>query len=162
MGIYHLQGRDRPPREVGPQRRDFVLHHILHQVEIDAKIFVNQAIAHARHRAPFNRRVLRAHVHRNAFRRFANDFETADERALQRFVVEKLCAREARAGGFQLRGFGQAVPQKLTRLERHPELRRGYGGRCRARFSARYAVRRYQVDSKRPAPSRAPTVPSVA
>ena len=40
--------------DLRPQFRNLVLKHVPDEVQVDAKVVVNQAIAHARHRAPLH------------------------------------------------------------------------------------------------------------
>jgi len=118
--------RPEDPLNLGAQLWNLLLQHIPDEIQVDAEGVVNEPIAHASHRAPFDIAVLWAHILWNALRCLADDLEAANGRTLQRLVILELLAGHARTGPDQVVSFGEDVPEELTRLERHPALRRGY------------------------------------
>jgi hypothetical protein len=71
------------------KRRYFARNHIPHNIVIDAKVAVNQVIAHPGHCTPLDCRILLSKGVWHLLGGFANYFNAADECPFQGFVLQK-------------------------------------------------------------------------
>lgn len=77
------------------QGRNAIADDVPDQLEVNAEVVMNEAIAHAGHGAPLDRRVGRAKVVRHLLGSFANDFDAANKSTPKRLVLDEGLEREA-------------------------------------------------------------------
>ena len=99
------------------------------RVVVHSEVGVDEAIPHPGHRAPLHLRIARSELLWQLLCRLADHLQAPHERPAQRLVgLERLWAQPA-AATHEVIGLGQDMAQVLTRLEGHPPLQPGYGGR---------------------------------